>query len=217
MMEKFEVELLDPLFYNSSLDSGAAGSTITFPWLGDLALDYAINFSLNLNNSTFKYNSHKPDYSEIKNFGFVASVGYSVSNVNKTRVYDFATSFISDGYIDSKTMEKVKRAPFRNWIKRQGISPGTKFYFYILKNRNINFPSKFSIRLGNMKSCIASVKKIETEANDKLWINLYTLNLIREVDTNNIHSSNIEYYSERYIILKNILQKDFTNLFGGYT
>ena len=200
-MEKFELELLDPLFYNSSLDSGAAGSNTTEPWIGDLALDYSINFALGLKKTKFQYTSHKPNYSEIKNFGFITSIGYPETRIKKTRIYDFATSFISDGYVNAGIVTKSQRAPFRNWIKRQGLEPGNKFYFYTFYNNdNIKLPNSFTIRLGNMKSCLCSCHKIPVLENDKLWMNLYTTNLINEIEPNSFDKSFIYYFSDRYII-----------------
>jgi len=220
-MEKYEVELLSPLFYNSSLDSGAAGANVTFDWIGDIAIDYAINFSLSNKKIVFKYNSHKPDYNKIKDFDFISSIAYSMNNVKKTRVYDFATSFISDGYIDSKVMEKSNRSPFRNWIKRQGLEPGNKFYFYVLSKGNKKLPEVFTIRLGNMKICIGVCRRIDQNNNknksDTLWINLFTTNLLsNKLNIDDIGMDNITYVSDRYVIKKNVDSETWRKLFDDY-
>lgn len=200
-MEKYELEILDPLFYNSSMDSGAAGATVTYEWIGDIALSYSIISSLGLNkNITFKYNSHKPDYTEIRDFKFISSVAAPENMVKKTRTYDFATSFISDGYNQIFLMDKLNRSPFRNWIKKQGLLPGNKFYFYIVFKNNFSLPDRFTIRLGNMKSSIASVKKIEKGNNDLIWINLFTLNVLGI--KSNLDFDDIEYASDEYVIKK---------------
>lgn len=216
-MEKYEVELLTPLFYNSSLDSGAAGSNVTFDWIGDLAIDYAINFALDQKKIIFKYTSHKPDYSEIKDFNFISSIAYSKINVKKTRVYDFATSFISDGYLPVKVMEKSGRSPFRNWIKRQGLEPGNKFYFYILARDNKKLPEVFTIRLGNMKSCIAVCRHITGNKTDTLWANLFTLNIVSSrFNIDDIGINNVTYISDRYVIKKDMDVQLWSKLFDNY-
>ena len=198
-MEKYELEILDPLFYNSSIDSGAAGATVTYEWIGDIALSYSIISSLGYNKDiTFKYNSHTPDYNEIRDFKFITSVAAPENIVKKTRTYDFATSFISDGYNPIFLMEKLNRSPFRNWIKKQGLLPGNKFYFYAAFKDNFNFPDKFTVRLGNMKSSIASVKKIEKSNNDLIWANLFTLKVLGIEP--NLDFDDIEYISDEYII-----------------
>ena len=214
-MEKYEIEILDPLFYNSSMDSGAAGATVTYGWIGDIALSYSIIYSLGYNkNITFKYNSHKPDYNQIKNFEFITSIALPESMVQKTRSYDFATSFISDGYYPVSLANKIKRSPFRNWIKKQGLLPGNKFYFYIAFKDNINLPDKFTIRLGNMKSSIASVKKIEKKSNDLIWVNLFTLKVLGI--NINFNLDDIEFVSDEYIIKKWIEPKIWKCLLKNY-
>lgn len=215
-MEKYEIELLSPLFYNSSLDSGAAGSNVTYGWVGDISIDYSINFALGKRQTKFGYNSHKPDYSEIRDFNFISSVAYSPVNVKKTRIYDFATSFISDGYMPDKIIEKSGRSPFRNWIKRQGIEPGNKFYFYILSRNGEKLPEIFTIRLGNMKSCIGVCRHVEQKKSDTVWINLFTTNIIKNLNTNDIEMDNITYVSDSYVIKKDVDKYTWKNLLNSY-
>ena len=199
------------------MDSGAAGANTTFPWIGDIALDYALNYTYGINKTQFKYNSHKPDYREITKFGFLSSIGYPEDTPKKTKVYDFATSFISDGYVDAKILTKVARSPFRNWIKRQGIAPGNKFYFYVLyNNENIKFPDIFTVRLGNMKSCIAACKRVQPSHNEPIWVNLFSLNLFKKIDTKSIVNGNIQYFSGRYIIKTDMPIDLWKSMLPGY-
>lgn len=219
-MEKYEIELLSPLFYNSSPDSGASGASVTYDWIGDLALDYAINFSRGIYKTKFKYNSHKPDYSEIRNFNFITSIAYSNNNVNKTRIYDCATSFLSDGYFPAKIINKSERSPFRNWIKRQGLEPGNKFYFYVLSKNKMELPDNLTIRLGNMKSCLAicrRCKRTEKNKSDKLWINLFTAKIINHIEPEDFGINNITYFSDRYVIKKGVDPDFWRELINGYT
>ena len=200
-MYKYEIELLDTLFYNGSMDSGAAGATVTYEWIGDIALSYSIVNSLGLNkNTTFKYNSHTPDYSEITDFKFITSIAISENIVQKTQLYDFAASFISDGYYPASIFDKINRSPFRNWIKRQGLLPGNKFFFYLVTIDNLVLPDKFTVRLGNMKSTIAAVKRIEESNKDLIWINLFTLKLLNI--ESNLNPEDIDFISDEYIIQK---------------
>ena len=199
------------------MDSGAAGANTTFPWIGDIALDYALNFTYGIHKTEFKYNSHKPNYREITKFGFVSSMAYSESIPQKTRVYDFATSFVSDGYMDAKILTKVARSPFRNWIKRQGLAPGNKFYFYVLyNNENIKFPDIFTIRLGNMKSCIATCKRVQPSFKEYISVNLFSINLFKKIDIKSIDNGNIQYFSDRYIVKVDIPIDLWKSMLPGY-
>lgn len=217
-MEKYELELLDPLFYNSALDAGASGSSTTYPWIGDIALDYAINFSFNIYHTVFKYSSHKPDYSEIRNFNFISTVGLPIGRCQKTRVYDMATSFLSEGYADQQAITKSARSPFRSWIKRQGLSPNNKFYFYIIYNKNMSyrFPEKFTIRLGNMKSTLGFCRRTSVDSKDNVWVNLFTSGIVKGFDKlRAIKTDFVYHYSDRYIIKKNVKPSEIVNYFYG--
>ncbi len=217
-MEKFTLTLLDPLFYNSSFDSGASGGTVTFPFIGDIALNFAISYSLGIGNPRFLYNSHKPQYEAMKEFGFFTSVAMSAKNVRTTRIYDFATSIMSDGYPDVDLFKKMARAPFRNWIKKQGLAPGNKFEFYLFtkQDKNIDFPHSFTVRLGNMRSCLSIIEKTETNDKDLIWINLFSLWLITRnegLDNEGV----ITKYSDIYTIQKGISVRRFREALRDYS
>lgn len=213
-MKVYTLKLLSPLYYRSRIDSGAAGATVTSPWIGDLALMYAINNSLGLKHINFKYAEHAPTYREIIDTGIFLSVATPKNSCVFTKVFDIATSFMADGYPNTKAMENSKRAPMRNWNKRQGLEPGNEFIFVALtKNKGIELPDHFTVRLGNTKECLAECDYLEDNRTiNNVSINAYTLNLIygheklmqilSEISQKG-YDTYIENNSSQYILIRN--------------
>lgn len=176
----YKLTLLSPLYYRTKVESGAAGATTTSPWIGDIALLYAINNSLCLKHVDFSYTSHKPDYSELMDLGIVLSIAEPLKSVRFTKVYDIATNFLSEGFPQDKKINDFSRASMRNWLRRQGIEPGNEFIFsafFLDDNRNL--PESFTIRLGNTKECLAVAEEINNRTQVEISLNLYTISLLR--------------------------------------
>ena len=225
-MKAYELTLLSPLYYRSRIESGAAGATVTSPWIGDIATTYAINNTLSLKQIPFGYSSHRPNYSEISDLGFLLSVLEPVTECRYTKVFDIATSFMSEGYPQGKAISDSERAPMRNWMKRQGLEPGNSFYFIaFFRDDGFKFPKKFTVRLGNTRECLASVREISDEKIREVTINLYTLSLVLgerrfgEV-LSDIKSGkygiNVEQASSQYILAKGVPIADAPRFFEPY-
>ncbi len=225
-MKAYRTTLLSPLYYRSRIESGAAGATVTDPWIGDLAMMYAINNTLGLKNIMFKYNSHKPDYKEIMGLGFILSVLEPVDNCRFTKVMDIATNFISEGYPQGKAISDSGNAPMRNWMKRQGIEAGNQFYFVaFFGEERDQLPSRFAVRLGNTKECLALIEETPVNQISKVTINLYTLSIF--LDTERFreviegikagkYSSHILQSSPQYVLAKNITVQNAQEMLRPY-
>ncbi|MCL4345204.1 MAG: hypothetical protein M1496_02430 [Candidatus Thermoplasmatota archaeon] len=211
-MKNYEMTILSPLYYRSRIESGAAGATVTSPWIGDIAMMYAINNSLGLKQLKFGYNTHKPNYSEIMDIGFKLSILEPSSQLKFTKVFDIATSFISEGYPQGKAIADSARAPMRNWLKRQGLEPGNKFIFSsFLDDEENEFPKKFTVRIGNTKECLGEIREIENNHFKEVTMNLYTLSLMLGTEKlkkslANLMKSNsriqIEQVSPQYVLAR---------------
>lgn len=173
-MYTYKLTLLSPLFYRSRQDSGAGGATVTDSWIGDLAICFAINKALGIVDIPFKYTSNKPEYEDILNFPFITSVAVSDSEPKRTRLYDVATSFMSEGFPNMQAIENSARTSMKNWLKRQGIEPGTEYTFVMAVRDNYIPPEKFTIRLGNMLETLAFCQRLPDNVKT-LSVNLFTL------------------------------------------
>lgn len=225
-MKAYSIKLLSPLYFRSRMDSGAAGSTVTNPWIGDIALLYAINSALSLKDLKFGYTSHTPNYGEISEVDTFPSVAMPSGDISFTRVYDIATSFISEGYPQTEAIQKSGRAPYRNWMKRQGIQPGNEFTFVTFsKNGKVTLPDRFTVRLGNSRESVAVCTAIESSEVKKVTLNAFTLYIMLGVQKANeaiaaIREREPEMYIEnnsyQYILLKNLPAKLVSELLHPY-
>lgn len=228
----YNLKLLSPLFYRTRQDSGAAGANTTDPWIGDLALSYAINASLGLTKLQFYYTETMPHYEDLLKLPFFTSVATPLPNILFTRVYDMATSFISQGYFNYPAFQKTGNAPMRNWLKRQGLLPGNVFNFAIATRDGWTPPDSFTIRLGNMKETLAMCSK--SASQDDVTVNLYTLKLaltnrdlsqsptlaelIKELSKQREqYQSDLEYIMPQYILLKRVNKENWLSFLDGYS
>jgi len=230
----YEIKLLSPLFYGTKPDSGAAGANTTGSWIGDLAVSYAINASLGILKSLhFDYTGRgEPNYKELFDLPFITSVAMPLEDPSFTQVYDTATSFISQGYFNFRAFQKTGNAPMRNWLKKQGLSPGNRFSLSIATKGGWEPPEKFTVRLGNMKETLAQLTRINRLSNE-ITINLYTLWLLlnkRQGDSSpNIskiieklspfrdeYQSAIEYVMPQYILFRKVKSESWLSLLEEY-
>ena len=217
-VKSYEMTLLSPLYYRTRIESGAAGATVTSPWIGDIAMMYAINNTLGLKQLKFGYITHKPNYSEIMDLGFKLSILDPSYQIKFTKVFDISTSFISEGFPQGKAIADSARAPMRNWLKRQGLEPGNKFIFSsFFQEESIEFPKMFTVRIGNTKECLGVVKEIEQNQMRRVTMNLYTLSLsyggekinksLKELMGKN-QNIRIEQVSPQYVLARGLSSKE---------
>ena len=225
-MKAYELTLLSPLYYRSRIESGAAGATTTFPWIGDLSMIYAINNTLCFKQIRFGYASHRPNYSEITDLGFILSVLEPVSECTFTKVFDIATSFISEGYPQGKAIADSERAPMRNWMRRQGIEPGNKFSFVsCFLGDHVKFPEVFTVRLGNTRESLAIVREKPVQDIKEITLNLYSLSLVlgpdrfseilKDIKSGRYHIS-VEQAASQYILVKGVPISEAARFFSPY-
>lgn len=234
-MYTYKLTLLGPLFYRTRQDAGAAGSTITDPWIGDLALSYAINRSLGLVEYKFGYASHQPDYLELKNLPFVASVAipyrnnerafggleaailsYPTGEVVRTQVYDIATNYCSEGYTNMRAIKLTENAPMRNWMKRQGLAPGNQFQFNLATRNDWVPPEEFTVRLGNTLECLAWCRREKRKA-ERLTANAYTLALLFNAKRDAaVKYDSVERAAAQYVLLRGMPTEDWLSLIPPY-
>ncbi len=219
------MRLLSPLYYRSKIDSGAAGATVTSTWIGDLALLYAFNQSLGLKFIKFGYSSHRPKYEQIIDIGLLASVAIPRRDIVKTKVFDIATNFSSEGYVNTNAIGKSARASFRNWNKRQGLAPDNEFVFVTMSmNDGLELPDEFTIRIGNTKECLAHCKEIALKDINNITLNAYTLSLILGRETlmeklgklRDAKQKFIEYNSPQYVLIRNFPLNEISSLLDTY-
>jgi len=205
MIRYYKITLLSPLFYYTKTESGVASTT---PFIGDLALIYATNFAL-CNNSDITYQTKsKPDYDEIKNLGFLWTIGRPIK-VKRTPIYARYTSPISDGMVRKDLIELMGKSLFKNYFHVQGIDAGSTFQASFIGD--LSLPSKFTLRIGNGRDCLILLEEIESIEKD-IWVNYYTITKIFNTTFELKEGFTIERVLAQYIIVKGLNEKDLKKL-----
>lgn len=176
-VKAIKLTLLNHLFYYTEVSGGSTSASVTGSFIGDLALTYAFNRCLNENQNAYEFRN-KPEYSEIKDFGFYCTVAKPIkTNVGKTENYIRNTLFNVDGFIDVDRIVKSGKSPFKNFRQVQGVKLGTEFIALFLSKEQTELPA--TIRIGTGKETLVKVEEIDPKiaAND-YWLNAYTLKVV---------------------------------------
>ncbi len=215
-MYTYKLTLLSPLFYRSRQDSGAAGATVTDTWIGDLAICFAINKALGITHIPFKYTSNKPEYEDILDIPLITSIAIPNEEPKRTRLYDVATNFMSEGYPNMPAIENSARTSMKNWLKRQGIEPGTEYTFVMAVRDNYVPPEKFTIRLGNMQETLAVCEK-QPGNNKSLTANLFTLkHVFGHESVKGLEYEMLERPAQQYVLAHGVDATKWLSLVSPY-
>lgn len=214
-----KLTLLNHLFYYTEVSGGSTSASVTGSFIGDLALTYAFNRCLNENETMYNFRL-KPEYAEIKDFGFYCTVAKPIEkNVGKTENYICNTLFNVDGFVDVDRIEKSGKSPFKNFRQVQGVKMGTEFIALFISKENTKLP--LSIRIGTGKETLVKVEEIDSVIKDNdYWLNAYTL---KEVFDNldvaiqvmmDEKKANFSYMLENYNIIKHFTMDNVLKVFN---
>ncbi len=215
-MYTYKLTLLSPLFYRSRQDSGAGGATVTDTWIGDLAICFAINKALGITHIPFKYTSNQPEYEDILDIPLITSIAVPNEEPKRTRLYDVATNFMSEGYPIMSAIENSARTSMKNWLKRQGIEPGTEYTFVIAVRDNYVLPEKFTIRLGNMQETLTLCQRLPGNVKS-LTANLFTLkHLFGHESVKGLEYEMLERPAQQYVLAHGVDATKWLSLVAPY-
>lgn len=214
-----KLTLLNHLFYYTEVSGGSTSASVTGSFIGDLALTYAFNRCLNENQTMYNFRL-KPEYAEIKDFGFYCTVAKPIeTNVDKTENYIRNTLFNVDGFIDVDRINKSGKSPFKNFRQVQGVKLGTEFIALFISKENIKLPS--TVRIGTGKETLVKVEEIDSIISDNdHWLNAFTL---KEVFSNldiaikvmmDEKKANFTYILENYNIIKHFSLENIKEVFN---
>ncbi|UZR99840.1 type I-D CRISPR-associated protein Cas5/Csc1 [Chondrinema litorale] len=195
-----EITLCNHLFYFTENTNGV----YTAPFIGDLALTYALRRTICTNWETPPFRK-KPEYEEIKDWGFYVSVAQPIQ-YKHTEVYTRNTLFNVDGYIDIDNIIKSSKSPFKTLFYTQGIAVGSTFSCFIFSQKELNIPQ--TIRAGAGKETLLRIEEKIPNQKD-VWLNIYTLqqvykNLEKAAEWIQDEPYERAYILEQYVLLKHI-------------
>ncbi len=174
VIESFRTRLLGPFTYHSVPDAGAAGATVTAPFLGDTALSYAVHYAVHGHPIPVRFGPAGPDYAEdYRHLATVCGVGLPVGAVEMLAPEYVASSFMSEGYeqkaissMDSKhRRSKVSNTPYRPWRQIQSLAPtrnGVNVFEFAATSRS-PLPERFTVRIGLGRGCLVAVEKVAAQ------------------------------------------------------
>lgn len=219
-----KLTLLNHLFYYTEVSGGSTSASVTGDFIGDLALNYAFKKALQSNDNHYRY-LKKPQYKEIKDFGFYCTVARPVKRSRRTEAYIQNTLFNVDGYIDVKAIEKSGKSPYKNFRQVQGIEIGTSYQALFFANEDFELPPV--IRVGRALETLVLVEEValDKKIDDEFWLNAFSLKTVFNnleptieilVKEEKVNFSNV---LENYNIIKQITfdnaQTIFKNTFGN--
>lgn len=218
LVRTIKLTLLNHLFYYTEVSGGSTSASVTGSFVGDLALTYAFDRCLNESQNAYNFRN-KPEYSEIKNFGFYCTVARPIeANVGKTENYIRNTLFNVDGFIDIDRIKKSGKSPFKNFRQVQGLKLGTEFIAIFLSKEYVELPP--TIRIGTGKETLVKVDEIDRKmALTDYWLNAFTLKVV----FNNLDSAikimidekkpNFTYVLENYNLIKQFSEDNIKKIF----
>ncbi|PSJ72487.1 type I-D CRISPR-associated protein Cas5/Csc1 [Sphingobacteriales bacterium UPWRP_1] len=212
--------LLNHLFYYTEVAGGNASATLTGAFLGDLALNYALQRVMSGGIDTYQYRA-KPDYAQLAQFGFYCTVAKPEGMVKRTEIYINNTLFNCDGYVDVDNILLSGKSPYKNYRQVQGIAAGTSFIAAVLSNQTLNLPP--AIRMGRAKETLLKIEQLPDKdfTNQDFWLNAYTLatvyqNLPAAIELMKQQEKvNFAYVLENYNLLKKLTMPDLMQIFEG--
>jgi CRISPR-associated protein Csc1 len=232
-----KIQLLNHLFYHTEVSNGS----ITGGFIGDLALNYALRNAVSLNETLYE-SRLKPEYEEIKDFGFYITVARPVKEFadeknkgkqnliselkpKRTGSYTRNTLFNTDGFTDVQSIEKSGKSPFKNLIRTQGVAlkngkSDNYFLALLLSEKKFEIPP--TLRVGNQRETLLKLEEINfSQIDTDFWLNAFTLKIVFNnlekamniaVENENV---NYHYIIENYTLLKGFSKEQVSEVFNS--
>ena len=210
MLRHYKITLLSPLFCYNKTEGGVAS---TEPFIGDIALDYALNFVLAKKREYTYQIKDKPNYGEIKEFGFIWTIGRPIY-YEKTPIFARKTSEISDYMVRRDIIEQMGKGLFKNYFHIQGIKEGSVFEASLLTFEDIKLPKTFTLRIGVGRECLLLFEE-KKEKPEEIWLNLYTIKKIFGKDVKLRESQMLRFVLSHYIIGTGFKVEDLEKIFSN--
>lgn len=209
-----KISLLSHFFNYSRLTNQGA---ITSEFIGDIALNYALNRILKLENFYAEFRT-KPKYEELADLPFTFTVAQPV-NYELTPIYIRNTLFNVDGYPDLDVIELSGKSPFKNFFKVQGIKVGSEFSTFLICKEEFHITLPLVIRLGTGRETLALLEKQTKHKSEEVWLNVFSLkNIYHNFETSFklIKNYQFEFRLQNYILWKRISVEHLEIIFGDH-
>jgi CRISPR-associated protein Csc1 len=226
-MYQISIKLLSPLFNYHTVTNGG---TSTSHFIGDIALNYALNRVLKQKNFYAELGiKKKPDYSELRQLDYFFSVGKPI-NINLTGNYTRNTLFNVDGGPDYDVLGPNARFPtgktlFKNYFKVQGIKAESTFSCYLFTRDDFKIEFPITVRVGTGRETLSLLELIDDTKNtdNEIWLNAFFIKTVfGELVFRNFLKKIINYHLdfdyelENYSLIKKLNVEQVKFLFKEY-
>jgi CRISPR-associated protein Csc1 len=226
-MYQISIKLLSPFFNYHEVTNGG---TSTSRFIGDLALNYALNRVLKQKNFYAELGiKKKPDYSELRQLDYFFSVGKPI-DINLTGTYTRNTLFNVDGGPDYDVLGPNARFPtgktlFKNYFKVQGIKAESTFSCYLFTKDDFKIEFPITVRLGTGRETLSLLELIDDTKNtdNEIWLNAFSIktvfgelvfkNFLKKIINYNLK---LNYKLENYSLIKKLNVEQVKFLFKEY-
>ena len=209
-----KISLLSHFFNYSRLTNQGA---ITSDFIGDIALNYALNRVLKLENFYTEFRT-KPKYEELATLPYTFTVAKPV-DYELTPIYIRNTLFNVDGYPDLQAIDLSGKSPFKNFFKVQGIQVGSEFSTFLICKEDFKVTFPLVIRLGTGRETLALLENQTKNDSEQVWLNVFSLKNIYgnfETSVNLIKNYQFEFRLQNYILWKSVKVEHLENIFGDH-
>lgn len=209
-----KISLLSHFFNYSRLTNQGA---ITSDFIGDIALNYALNRVLKLENFYTEFRT-KPKYEELANLPYTFTVA-KPENYELTPIYIRNTLFNVDGYPDLQAIDLSGKSPFKNFFKVQGIQVGSEFSTFLICKKEFDVTFPLVIRLGTGRETLALLERQMKNNSEQVWLNVFSLKNIYknfESSVKLIKNYQFEFRLQNYILWKSVKVEHLENVFGDH-
>lgn len=231
MAQHFRARLLDPLQYHSFIDAGASGGTVTAPFLGDLALCYAINNAVlgqPLPETRWVHGKRAtgPDYKgDLERLGLLATMGVPDAPAKNLNPEFQGSSYMNEGfeqreissgaaYYAAKKHRRYSRttsSSWRPWRQAQLLAPGNMFRFSLLRGPSL--PERFALRMGTGRAGLIAVEACDAPAT--VTVNAWTLEAVVGIDAAGLSCTRREYPLAQYTLVHGVPLAEIENKLEG--
>lgn len=213
-----EIENIAPINYYYIASSGGMRSS---SFIGDIALKYATLKQMGELNypSPDKF---QPTYEELNEYNFWYTVAINeitaTGEGNSTQFMKNLTRNTMHG-IDYNGTNKFPNAKegstmYKNFYFQQPILPGNKFYSYLISKGKMEIPK--ALRVGNGKTGILKIERLERSENVKAVLNRYTIENIMGKKISPSGLSYTEHLLLQYFLIGMYSRKQLEELYGKW-
>jgi len=208
-VKKLKITVKSPFYYYTH--GGVFAGIGDF--IGDIAIFYALSYAL----KGLEFPIEDKRIEHIKSSDFIVTVGYPIS-LKMKKVLIVASTFKDALHMFKDVYAKAGGSnPYKNIRRIKPIDVNSVYISYFISKNEYALPKTFGLRIGVNRDGIIEVRTLDSDPNDVIWLNIYTLRAKGIPDEEIMRIvSEVTAYNRFYIVAKNVKLSDFLSLISKY-